>query len=73
MEKGFQEKSREAYKKCYECYDREIVEFVDEKTGKVHRFTFTHVKFEAPIKHVSLKSDKICYSIFKSQAVKVET
>ena len=44
IEKGFQQKLREAYSKCDDFFDRELVEFIDEDTGKIKQFAFTHVK-----------------------------
>merc|ERR1712001_139159 len=44
IEKGFQQKLREAYSKCDDFFDRELVEFIDEETGKIKQFAFTYVK-----------------------------
>ena len=44
IEKGFQEKLREAYSKCDEFFDRKLVEFPNEETGEMQQFAFTYVK-----------------------------
>ena len=44
VEKGFQQKLREAYSRCDDFFDRTVVEFLDEDTGKIERFAFAYVK-----------------------------